>query len=201
VPSSFHRFGCGDFRAFLICSRNSFNSQNRALRLAAVSARCCSRGLILKPLTLKMDAVSAGAKYPWTYVTVATGRFKGAPSLIRAGHPRASGAGARFPQPYTGRGRCRAGNHGAISEGGPERLPGSSSRGAISVSLEGWRQRRHSAFSPSDSNPTHRAISRAAIHRLCPVHIAGTVKIFADGPRTRVIVRCAIDSGLDWRRN
>jgi hypothetical protein len=103
--------------------------------------------------------------------------------------------------PYTGRGRCRAGNHGAISEGGPERLPGSSSRGAISVSLEGWRQRRHSAFSPSDSNPTHRAISRAAIHRLCPVHIAGTVKIFADGPRTRVIVRCAIDSGLDWRRN
>jgi hypothetical protein len=56
----------------------------------------------------------------------------------------------RDPQLYRTATHCRAAGGGAHSEGDPERKPETTSRGAISVSLEGRRHnRRPSAFSLS----------------------------------------------------
>ncbi len=70
----------------------------------------------------------------------------------------------------------------------PERKPESTSRGAISVSLEGrCHKRRPSAFSPSESKPTRRVISRTEEARLCPIHTTSYVN--PDLPRIGVLDR------------
>ena len=66
---------------------------------------------------------------------------------------------------------------GHTPEVDPERKPESTSRGAISVSLEGrCRKRRPSAFSQSESKPTRGVISRNREVTLCPIHTTSCVK-------------------------